>query len=101
MGAFAERHAWLSTAPESGFVRTMTVQRREAGAVDILRGLTLKRLGEGSLDVTLTSGAELFDALADVFGLGPGLASVDAPARDALWSRLSTAHEAWVAAGRP
>ena len=30
MDAFAERHAWLSTSPDSGFVRVLTAQRRDA-----------------------------------------------------------------------
>ena len=47
MDAFAERHQWLSTSPESGFVRVATAQARHAEGVDILRGrvLTLVRGG--------------------------------------------------------
>jgi arylamine N-acetyltransferase len=30
VGDFLERHRWLSTAPESGFVRVACVQRRDA-----------------------------------------------------------------------
>lgn len=99
MESFAERHVTLSTSPESGFVRLLTVQRRDAGGVDILRGLTLRRLGEGATATTLHSKAELTDALADVFGLE--VSPIDLPAIEAMWARAHAAHEAWEAAGRP
>jgi arylamine N-acetyltransferase len=99
MDAFADRHTWLSTSPESGFVKTLAVQRRDATGVDILRGLTLKRVGDRALESTLTTSAELTDALGDVFGLGIG--DISSEAREALWVRLCAAHEAWEAAGRP
>jgi arylamine N-acetyltransferase len=99
MDAFADRHLWLSTAPDSGFVKVLTVQRRDADGVDILRGLSLRRLGAGAFDATLTSQVELIEALGDVFGLD--LAPVDTAARAALWERVHTAHERWEAAGRP
>ncbi len=41
MVEFAARHQWLSTSPDSGFVRVATAQRRDATGVDILRGLVL------------------------------------------------------------
>ena len=97
--AFARRHEWLSTSPESGFVRVLSVQRRDATGVDILRGLTLKRVGEGPFGSTLGTPAELVDALRDLFGLD--LASVGEEARAALWARVHSAHVAWEAAGRP
>lgn len=43
LDAFATRHEWLSTSPESGFVRVLTVQRRTPTGVDILRGRVLTR----------------------------------------------------------
>jgi arylamine N-acetyltransferase len=99
MDAFAERHVSLSTAPESGFVRFLTVQRRDADGVDILRGLTLRRLGRGATHSTLGTKAELFDALTDLFGLDLSLA--DPAALQAMWDRSHAAHEAWESAGRP
>jgi N-hydroxyarylamine O-acetyltransferase len=99
MGAFADRHEWLSTSPDSGFVRVLTVQRREAGGVDILRGLTLRRVGQGAAEATLGTETELVDALTDVFGLD--LHDVDRPSVRRLWARTHAAHEAWEAAGRP
>ena len=94
--AFAERHAWLSTSPESGFVKVLTAQRRDATGVDILRGLVFQRVGSGAYEVTLATEPELADALGDVFGLDLGRAG-DA-VRAALWKRVHAAHRAWRAA---
>jgi N-hydroxyarylamine O-acetyltransferase len=99
MDAFAERHDWLSSASESGFVRVLSVQRRDASGVDILRGLTLRRIGDQASETTLATGTELTDVLGDLFGLDLG--SVDGRAREALWARVHAAHVAWVSAGRP
>jgi arylamine N-acetyltransferase len=97
MGAFAERNGWLLTSPESGFVRLMTVQRRDATGVDVVRGLVLRRIGSGASEAVLETRTDLFDVLGDLFDLH---LAADGGA-DALWSRLLAAHEAWEAAGRP
>jgi arylamine N-acetyltransferase len=99
MEAFAQRHAWLSTSPESGFVKVLTVQRRDPTGVDILRGLSLRRIGAGATESTLTTQSELTDALGDLFGLDLELISDNAMA--ALWTKVHSAHERWDAAGRP
>ena len=99
MDQFADRHRWLSTSPDSGFVRVLTVQQRDATGVDVLRGLTLQRVGGTDGPVTLTTQVEVFDVLGDLFGLD--VTPVDAPARRHLWDRLRSTHEAWEAAGRP
>ena len=96
---FAEHHVRLSTSPDSPFVRTLTVQRRDANGVDVLRGRVLTRLSgeaEGVVrrDDELTTAASWYGALADVFGLT--LDDVPAESRQALWSRVSQAHEAWL-----
>jgi N-hydroxyarylamine O-acetyltransferase len=88
---FTERHVHLSTAPESGFVRTCAVQRRDATGADTLTGLVLRRVPGGSQ--TLEKKSEWFDALADVFDLP--LADEDEATRDRLWKRVLSAHEAW------
>ena len=93
--AFDARHEWLSTSPDSGFVKVLTVFRRDATGVDVLRGLTRRRIGDGAAEATLTTQADLVEALADIFGI-----DVAAHA-DSLWARVSRAHEAWVAAGCP
>jgi N-hydroxyarylamine O-acetyltransferase len=96
---FAEKHDFLSTSPQSGFVRVCTVQRRDAFGVDILRALTLSRLDAGCGAPTVLESAEKwYAALADVFGLT--LADVSPPDRDRLWRRVVAQHDAHlVAAG--
>lgn len=98
MGAFAERHRWLSTSPDSGFVKVLTVQRRDASGVDILRGLSLKRIGDRPAATALTTWTELADVLGDVFGLDVG--ALSPTAQEALWTRVHAAHLAWEATGR-
>ena len=96
---FRQKHEWLSTAPESGFVRVLTVQRRDATGVDILRGLVLQRIGEGAMAADVTTQAELLDTLTDLFGLDLG--DIEPSTLDALWARMEREHERWDAAGRP
>jgi arylamine N-acetyltransferase len=98
LAAFEPMNADLSTSPESGFVKTLSVQRRSAGAVDILRGLVLLRLGDGAHERTVESREELAAVLGDVFGL-----DLDdfAGEPDALWERAYAAHVAWEAARHP
>ncbi len=93
MDAFAKRHAWLSTSPESRFVRVLTAQRRDASGVDILRGLSLRRIGDRAYESTLTTRAELADVLGDLFGLD--VTPVSDQAWDELWARVHATHVAW------
>jgi len=99
MDAFAERHRWLSTSPDSGFVRVLTVQRRDATGVDILRGLTLSRIGDREARTTVASPAELAAALGDVFAIDP--LRIEPAAFADMWRRAQAEHAAWEAAGRP
>jgi N-hydroxyarylamine O-acetyltransferase len=105
---FAATHVRLSTSPDSPFVRTVAVQRRDVSGVDTLRGRVLIRQ-EGSpaspgapgspdggavrREEELTSSASWYAALADVFGLT--LDDVPVARRRALWERVCRAHEAW------
>ena len=98
MSAFTESHRHLSTSPESGFVRTATVQRRDARGADVLRGLHLARVAATTTGTVLQTPHEWFAALADLFGIT--LDDVPPAGRERLWRRLVTAHEQW-AAGRP
>lgn len=91
---FTERHLYLSTSPDSGFVRTCCVMRRDASGIDMLRGCVLGRIGTSSEQRTLETQAEWFAALADVFDLP--LIDLDATARNVLWSRVRQAHDAWL-----
>jgi N-hydroxyarylamine O-acetyltransferase len=94
---FRARHLHLSTSPDSGFVRTCSVARRDAGGVDMLTGCVLSRLEAGvPARVALDTSDEWFGALREVFDLP--LDDVDAAARTALWRRVRAAHEAWLAA---
>ncbi len=62
--AFVERHEWLSTSPDSGFVRVLTAQRRWADGVDILRGCVLtRRRGDELTTETITDQDAWFEAL--------------------------------------
>jgi hypothetical protein len=96
MSDFAERHSFLSWSPESGFVRAFVAQRRDARGVDILRALTLSRIGDADPGprTVLDSPASWFAALADIFGLT--LDDVSALDRDRLWRKVVAQHEAFM-----
>ncbi|WP_043627118.1 arylamine N-acetyltransferase family protein [Nonomuraea candida] len=95
MSAFTEMHHQLTTSPESGFVRTAAVHRRDAYGVDSLRGLHLTRLGNGAHTVTLGTARDYYAALADVFLLP--LDDVSGAEKDRLWRKVHESHEAWLA----
>jgi arylamine N-acetyltransferase len=100
LSSFAAEHHWLSTSPESGFVRVVQAQLRDAKGVEMLRGCVLRRIdAEGTYERTLDSANDWYAVPADVFHLS--LTDVDAPARAALWHRVHTAHQEGEAAGRP
>lgn len=100
MDAFAERHEWLSTSPDSGFVRVATAQRRDADGVDIVRGLVLTRVEAGvHTGADLTDRSDWFGVLADVFGLC--FEHTPPEALDHLWDRALAGHRSWDDAGRP
>jgi N-hydroxyarylamine O-acetyltransferase len=95
MADFAARHRHLSTSPESGFVRTVTAQRRDAAGADVLRGLVLTRVDEPerSGEWVIDDRAEWFSTLADRFHLD--LSRADDAARDRLWASARASHRAW------
>jgi arylamine N-acetyltransferase len=94
---FAERHELLSTSPDSGFVRVLKLQRRDPGTAHVLTGCVLLRQdATGRDERVLSSRAEWFDAVADVFGMP--LPEVDGTGRDDLWRWLEASHGAWLAA---
>jgi arylamine N-acetyltransferase len=96
MEEFAARNVHLSTSPESGFVRTLTVQRRDADGVDIVRGQVRSRVDAlGSSERTIESRDEWFAVLADEFELP--LDHVDDQTKQRLWDRVHATHEAWLA----
>lgn len=93
---FAERHRWLSTSPDSGFVQLAMAEHRDATGVDVLRGLVLARVGSGAqTGEPLTERDDWFAVLADVFGLhfehsAPGTT-------DRLWEGVVARHRQWEA----
>lgn len=94
---FRARHEYLSTSPQSAFVRTCVVQRRDAGGVDDLTGCVLRRTGDGAGPrQTLETSAAWYGALRDVFDLP--LDDLSAREREVLWARVRAAHDAWQAA---
>jgi N-hydroxyarylamine O-acetyltransferase len=91
MTDFAEKHAWLSNDPESGFVRVCVLQRRDATGVDTLRALTLSR-DEGVVKRQLIeSPGDWWTAASDVFGISP--AQFTAEERERLWRQVVAQHE--------
>lgn len=97
---FTAKHRLLSTAPDSGFVRVAMAERRDATGIDVIRGLVLTRIGSGaSTGEPLTSRADWFDVLAEVFDLR--FARLPQEALDHLWARVLDGHSQWEAAGRP
>ena len=100
MDEFATRHAWLSTSPDSGFVRVATAQRRDATGVDIVRGLMLTRVGEGiAPSEPLVQRDDWFAAVAEIFDLR--FESCSREQLDTFWTRQLATHRAWDEAGRP
>ena len=94
------KHQWLSTSPESGFVRIGMAERRDATGVDVVRGLIVSRIGsDARTDEPITSRRGWFDVLHELFGLR--FDSTPPEALDQLWSRTLDNHSSWEAAGRP
>ncbi|TDV47004.1 arylamine N-acetyltransferase family protein [Actinophytocola oryzae] len=91
-----EQHEHLQSSRDSSFVRTLAVFRRDTTGVDFLRGRVLSRLGDEENTTELDTSTDWYACLADVFGLP--LSDVDAERRDALWHKVTAAHEAWQAA---
>jgi N-hydroxyarylamine O-acetyltransferase len=92
---FAVKHKFLSSSPESGFMKILTAFRRDANGVDHLRGCVLRRIADGITESVVDTQADWFQALADIFRLP--LSDVDTERRNALWHKVITAHEAWLA----
>jgi len=97
LARFEEKHAFLSTSPDSGFVKVLKLLRRDPGTAYGITGCVLHQQdATGRDERVLSSRAEWFDAVADVFGMP--LTEVDAVGRESLWQWLSASHDAWLAA---
>lgn len=93
---FETQHRWLSTAPESGFVKVAMAERRDASGVDVVRGLVRSRIGSGaSVADPVTRRTEWFELLADLFDLR--FEGSDAGVRDRLWATVLEGHRRWEA----
>jgi N-hydroxyarylamine O-acetyltransferase len=96
---FASMHTKLSTSPDSGFVRTVAVMRRNGGRVEILRGCIFsERLGDDLREQEVETSADWWGIVNDGFGLD--YHDVPRRARDELWGRIRRAHVEWDASGR-
>ncbi len=100
-GDLVDRHVELSTSPDSGFVRVVTVQHRTPTGVRALRGrvLTEKPVAGPATTREVLHYDEWRALLADSFGLA--LDDVPADHLRAVWQRIQTAHEEWERAARP
>ena len=93
---FTERHQWLSTSPDSGFVKIGLAQTRDAHGVDVMFGLVHKRVGSDShTDAPILDRRDWFATLADLFGLK--FDASKSGATDRLWENMVAAHHSWEA----
>ncbi|MGZ4769185.1 MAG: arylamine N-acetyltransferase family protein, partial [Ilumatobacteraceae bacterium] len=100
LDAFEDRHRHLSTSPESGFVRTVTAQRRQQHGATALRALTFTTRDQNGTSTRIVAERDdWFALLADEFLLP--LDGVGADARDRLWASARAAHDAWALRAEP
>ncbi|WP_328620652.1 arylamine N-acetyltransferase family protein [Streptomyces sp. NBC_00354] len=94
---FEATHVRLSTAPDSGFVRTLALLRRDAHGVDTLRGRVLSRIdpGKGTSERVLDTPGEFWAVVGGLFERQ--LDDLTPADRATLWDRVCAAHEKWLA----
>jgi arylamine N-acetyltransferase len=94
---FEAQHQHLSLSPDSPFVRTCSAFLRRPGSNAILRSVGLTQTYKDRTDnKIIESRSEYYEVLADVFQLPlPHFTSTD---RDALWRRVRTQYENYLAA---
>ncbi|MFE2477301.1 arylamine N-acetyltransferase [Streptomyces sp. NPDC001194] len=97
---FEATHVRLSTAPDSGFVRTLALLRRDAHGTDALRGRVLSRTepAKGTTERVLDTPGEFWAVVGGLFERK--LDDLTPADRTALWGRVCAAHETWLAARR-
>ena len=97
---FAAQHRQLSTSPDSGFVRIGIAQCRDATGVDVVRGLTVIRVGTTThSNEPVTNLVEWFAALREF--CGRHFDATPPEILDRLWQRTFAHHHSWEKAGRP
>ncbi|WP_327284680.1 MULTISPECIES: arylamine N-acetyltransferase [unclassified Streptomyces] len=94
---FEATHVRLSSAPDSGFVRTLALLRRDADGVDTLRGRVLSRIDpvKGTSERVLDTPGEFWAVIGGLFERE--LDDLTAQDRSALWDRVCAAHAVWLA----
>jgi N-hydroxyarylamine O-acetyltransferase len=93
---FARTHVYLSTSPDSGFVRNPTAQLRHEHSINWIRSLTYgQRDHTGVTTSFVTNRDDWFAVLADEFFLT--FDGVDADAKERLWTCARDAHDEWLA----
>lgn len=96
LAAFEDRHAYLSVAPDSPFLRLCAAYRRKAGSVVILRSLSLIETFDDRIDSTLLeTPADFYTALNDIFGLP--CSHLSPAERDQIFARALAQYEGWLA----
>jgi arylamine N-acetyltransferase len=89
-------HAALSTPPDGRFAKVLVVQRRDAEAVDVVRGCLYHRITPGrQTEEELTTYDEWRGAIAD--GCGLSLAEVGDEELRALYDRMWASHVEFMA----
>ena len=93
---FAPHHERLSSSPESGFVKTLLVQRPAPDQIVTVRARTMFVDGPGLRERTVLDDAESFaGALRDEFGIDTEVLGDERMAR--LWDRAVAQHQAHLA----
>jgi arylamine N-acetyltransferase len=88
---FEEQHQYLSNSPESPFIKTACVFRRDFHGVDALRGCILMQVDrKGRRKYELTTREEWFAALRSRFGMS--LSDLSTGERKELWQRVHETH---------
>ncbi|MFF1816065.1 arylamine N-acetyltransferase [Kribbella sp. NPDC058245] len=96
LDAFAAKHTELSTNPESPFRRTASAFRRKPASIVVLRSVGRMETFADRVDNSIIeTPADYFAILADEFHLP--LPQYDAAQRDALWRRVWTQYEDFLA----
>lgn len=94
---FEAEHIRLSTSEDSGFVRAFAALRRDADGIDVLRGRVLSRIdpAKGNTERVLETPEEFYATLTSLFARN--LDDLTPTDRTTLWTRVTEAHEAWLA----
>jgi N-hydroxyarylamine O-acetyltransferase len=89
---FAPEHLRLATSPESGFVRTLTVQQPHDDHIVTLRARTLREEGPGASDdeIVLDDADSFASALQERFGIDPDVLGSERLTR--LWEKADAQH---------